>query len=107
MFISPNVPRKYTKETSGLSPDLKVLQEDKWLLDTEVLYRIQARKSLWYLTMVYVDVRNPMRFICRQIDRYHSQKKATTFAKILQRGIRKDARGTLKSNRDAFDICTN
>ena len=35
------------------------------------------------------------------------RKKALTFAKILQRGIRKDARGTLKSNRNAFNICAN
>ncbi len=107
MFISSDIPRDPTPEKPGQRSDFKILQQDKWLMNTEVQYWLQERKSLWHLTMVYISINNPLQLICRRIDTYNSQKKAETFAKILQRGIRKDARGTLKTNRDGFDICDN
>ena len=64
-------------------------------------------KSQWHLTMIYIAIENPFKLICRKIDTYSSETKALTFAKILQRGIRKDARGTLKTNLDAFHLCDN
>lgn len=107
MYVSPNIPLHNTPEVPGDREDLQLLKEDKWLMNTEVLYLLEEKKSLWHLTMVYVAVDNPLKFICRKIETYNSLKKATTFAEILQRGIRKDSRGTLKSNKDAFNICTN
>ncbi len=107
MFVSPDIPFRSTPEVPGNSLDLQLLREDKWLMNTEVRYLLQERKSLWYLTMVYIATDNPMKLICRKIDSYSSLKKAETYAKILQRGIRKDARGTLKTNQDDFDICDN
>ena len=70
-------------------------------------YHLQKKRGLWELSMIYIAIENPMKFLCRKIDAYSSEKKAITFAKILQRGIRKDARGTLKSNQNAFNICAN
>ena len=96
-----------TSEIPGAPCDLQLLGNDRWLMNTEVCYWLQARKSQWHLTMIYVAVENPLKFICRKIDVYNSEKKAITFAKILQRGIRKDARGTLKTNRNAFNFCNN
>ena len=84
-----------------------ILKEDKWLMDTEVKYQLIEKRGLWYLTMIYVAVDDPLKFICRAIDVYNSEKKAKTFASILQRGIRKDARGTLKTNQYALYICDN
>ena len=107
MFISPNIPFAETPERPGSRLDMKLLQEDRWLVNTEVRYHIMERRSQWHLTMIYIALENPLKFICRKIDVYYSEKKALTFAKILQRGIRKDARGSLKTNRNAFHICTN
>ena len=107
MHVSPDIPKGNTPEKPGHKRDMDFLKKDEWLMNTEVRYHLQKRKGLWVLSMVYIAVENPMKFLCRKIDAYPSEKKALTFAKILQRGIRKDARGTLKSNRNAFNICAN
>lgn len=107
MYISSNVPFWKAVDYLGKPIDLNLLQEDAWLINTEVRYQLLEKNGLWHLTMIYVAVDNPLKFICRKIDVYNSEKKAKIFASILQRGIRKDARGTLKTNQDAFNICTN
>lgn len=107
MHFSRDIPSSVSPEGRGRPEDLHLLSEDAWLMNTEVRYLLQERRSRWHLAMVYVAVDNPFKLICRKIDTYPSEKKALTFAKILQRGIRKDARGTLKTNRDAFHICAN
>lgn len=94
-------------EVPGNLADMHLLMEDSWLMNTEVRYFLRSWKNRWHLSMIYIALDDPMKLICRRIDDYSSEKKALTFAKILQRGIRKDARGTLKTNRDAFNICNN
>ena len=107
MLISPDIPFHSTSEMLGDIMDFKLLKEDKWLMNTEVKYLLQEKKSQWHLTMIYIAIENPLKFICRKIDTYNSEKKASTFANILQRSIRKDKRGTLKTNRNAFNFCDN
>lgn len=107
MFISPDIPFGNPLDFRGKENDMYFLKDDKWLMNTEVRYHLQKKKGLFHLTMIYIAIENPFKFICRKIDAYSSEKKALTFAKILQRGVRKDARGTLKTNRDAFNICAN
>lgn len=107
MYISPDLPSRTVREMPGNQSDLRLLEEDTWLINTEVRYHLQEKKSRWHLTMVYVAVENPMKLICRKIDAYPSEKKALTYALILQRGIRKDARGALKTNHDALHLCNN
>lgn len=103
----PNIPIMFSPDCPGKAIDMKFLLEDRWLMDTEVRYLLQAKKSRWHLTMVYIAINNPMRFLCRKIEEYPSEAKAKTYAQILQRGIRKDARGTLKTDEDAFNLCSN
>lgn len=107
MYIAPSVPNTFFADEAASDESLELLEADSWLMNTEVRYHLQEKRSQWHLTMVFVAVDNPMKFICRKIDVYPSEQKALTFARILQRGIRKDARGTLKMNKDAFNICTN
>ena len=107
MYISPNIPFHSTNEVAGNQSDLKLLREDAWLMNTEVQYNLQYQKGMWQLTMIYIAIENPLKFICRKIDSYTSEKKAVIYAKILQRGIRKDVRGTLKTNQNAFNFCNN
>lgn len=107
MYISDDLPKAITPEQRGGVEDMHLLQEDRWLMDTEVRYHLQEVKSQWHLTMLYIALNNPLKFICRKIDVYTSEKKALTFAKILQRGIRKDARGTFKTDENAIRLCNN
>lgn len=107
MYISADIPFRKPTDFLGKPIDFKLLQEDRWLMNTEVKYLLEKKNGLWHLTMVYVAIENPLKFICRKIDVYNSEKKAKTFASILQRGIRKDARGTLKTNQNAINICNN
>ncbi|MEL6866365.1 MAG: hypothetical protein AAFP19_18215 [Bacteroidota bacterium] len=107
MYISPDIPFYHLADFPGKQEDLKLLKEDRWLMDTEVCYQLIEKRGQWHLTMIYIAVDNPLKLMCRKIDIYHSEKKAKTFARILQRGIRKDARGTLKTNKDAFNFCNN
>lgn len=107
MYLSPNIPFPPPPESKGKSEDFIFLKEDQWLMDTEVKYKITMTKSQWHLTMIYIDIHNPLRFIQRKIDRYHSEKKAKIYAQILQRGIRKDARGILKTNKYAIRLYDN
>ena len=107
MYLPPELPTNEVLERPGGPDDLQLLANDRWLMNTEVRYHLQEKRSRWHLSMIYIAVDNPFRFICRKIDSYPSAQKARTFAEILQRGIRKDARGTLKSNYDAFYLCDN
>ncbi len=107
MRIPADFPYQHTPEIPGEDQDMKILREDKWLMNTEVRYQLVERRSQWHLTMIYIAIDNPLKLICRKIDTYNSEKKAKTFAEIMMRGIRKDARGTLKTNRDGFHFCDN
>lgn len=107
MYISADIPFGSANDLVGQKCDMNLLEKDNWLMNTEVRFHLQKKKGLWHLTMLYIATENPMKFICREIDTYTSEKKAYTFANILMRGIRKDARGTLKTNNDAFNICAN
>ncbi len=107
MYISSDIPFWKPVDFLGKPVDLRLLREDGWLMNTEVKYLLSKKNGLWHLTMIYVALKNPLKFICRKIDAYNSEKKAKTYASILQRGIRKDARGTLKTNQDAINICNN
>ena len=107
MYISSDIPLNFNRERAGTKADLKVLLEDDWLRDTEVKYLLEEKNGLWHLSMIYISIHDALKFVCRRIDVYNSEKKAVTYARILQRGIRKDARGTLKTNRDAFNFCDN
>ncbi len=107
MFITPNLNVEVIPERRAHGGVPALILEDKWLKDTEVKYSLVKVHGLWQLTMVYVALTNPFKRRFRLIDTYSSEKKANTYAQILQRAIRKDARGTLIANNDAFDICFN
>ena len=91
----------------GKSIDLGFLDDDLWLKTSAVLYQIIAKKSRWWILILFVDSKNPFRFRYRTINHYPSLKLAENYAMNLQRGIRRDPQGTYKINSDAFDICAN
>ena len=94
-------------ESIGKQADLRFLYQDSWLQETVVQYSIECRKGRYWISMIYIDAQNPFRFLIRTINHYSSFSKAQLAALFFQRGIRRDPRGTLKINSDAFDICSN
>jgi hypothetical protein len=100
------LPLKYDS-TKGEGRDLKFLYKDIWLKDSEVRSDIILRKGRWYVFMVFISVTNPFRFLRREINHYESKQKATIYAEFFRRSAIKDARGTLKTNENALNICYN
>lgn len=91
----------------GKRADLRCLWEDAWLLDCAVLYRIIPRNGRFYVTLLFVYKDDPLRFRAREIDHYPTEAKARVYGKLLQRGTRRDPRGTIKINPDDFHFCHN
>lgn len=107
MYIAPSLSYPKALNQKGLSADMDSLCDDKWLMETEVHYFIRNWRNMFRVDIVFVHIHNPMKLLCRIIDTYASRKKAMTYASIFQRGIRKDARGTLKANYERLYICNN
>lgn len=107
MELSPDLPFPIDYDSVGSRADFHTLDNDKWLMDTEVRYRLRKRKGMWELVMVYIYFHNPFQIFCKTIDKYPSERKAKMYAGILQRAIGKDARGNIKTREDAFNICDN
>jgi hypothetical protein len=93
--------------TYGEGKDLKFLYEDNWLKDSEVRSDVTKCKGRWHVFMVFISVKNPYRFLRREIDHYPSAEKATIYAEFFRRSSIKDVRGTLKTNENALNICHN
>jgi hypothetical protein len=91
----------------GTPADGGFITHGAWLRNSEVRHYIAKRGGRWHVVMVFVAANNPFQFLCREINNYESEQKARTAAQLLQRGAAKDARGTLKSNLNAFHICYN
>ena len=91
----------------GTYSDLQFLQEDRWLSKAAVSYDIFPHAGRYWVNMIYIAHDNPYRFRIRQIDHYPSLLKAQQFAQIFLRGIRRDPRGTFKTDTNAFDLCSN
>lgn len=94
-------------EYYGTEADLQFLHQDDWLQETAIEYNVIPRKGRFWIKIIYVDAQNPFRFRIRTINHYSSLSKAEQAAQFFQRGIRRDPRGTLKINADAFHICAN
>lgn len=97
----------FSNEHPGRAEDLRILQEEEWLLQAVVEYNIRERKGRFWIVLLYIDSRYPMNLRLRWIDHHPSLRRAEQFAQILQRGVRRDPRGTVKLSLDAFNLCLN
>ena len=103
----PDFQYRYSPDCNGNKNDLSIFPENLWLQDTEINYFIESKLGRWWIFMVFISTYSPLKFICREIDHYPSRKQAEMFAKMLQRNMGKDPRGTIRTRRDAFNICYN
>lgn len=107
MYVDPDIPRLHSPESKGAVVDLKLLSEEDWMINTEVKYLIQPIRGRWHVWMIFFSLNEWIKLVVRCIDHYPSFAKAETYAQIFQRGIRKDARGTLNRKNHAYYICNN
>lgn len=91
----------------GNVSDLKFMIQATWLRDSEVRYIIKCHRSRWQVSLIFIDIHDPFRFLIRSLNHYETESKARTYAQIFQRSAQKDARGTLKTDENAFNICKN
>jgi hypothetical protein len=91
----------------GHPMDLDFLEADDWLKDSAVNALVTERNQNWRVSMVMAWWYNPMRFVCRFINTYTTQKKAVLSADLFCRTAQKDERGTLKINWNDWNICIN
>lgn len=91
----------------GTDADLKVLTDESWLNNAQVSYHIEHKKGRWHLSMLFIHQKNPLKLRIRYLENYSTETQATRYAKLFQRGIQRDARGTFKTNYDAFNFCKN
>lgn len=107
MYIPLDFPYNFTDSLCGVSEDFLLLNEDRWLSDIEVRYSIQKRYGRWHLSIIYISIHNPFKFIIKQLDSYPTRKQAITYGEIFQQYIRKKKCETLKMNEDVLNICSN
>ncbi|MCU0427369.1 MAG: hypothetical protein MUF71_17270 [Candidatus Kapabacteria bacterium] len=103
----PHFELQFHDNKHGTPADAGFITQGIWLQNSEVRHYVFQRRGRWHVVMVFIAVSNPFQFLCREINHYESEQKACNAAQILQRGAAKDARGTLKSNTNAFHICSN
>ncbi|TAF63543.1 MAG: hypothetical protein EAZ55_13190 [Cytophagales bacterium] len=98
---------QFSPETKGTAQDWIFMQEGAWLKDSEVRYYIAPSKGRWCLTMLYISIHDPLRFICQEMADYESEKKAILHAELFKRTMQKDARGTQKTNQNVINLHPN
>ncbi len=81
--------------------------EDTWLLDAEVQYKIKEVKSRWEVSLVFMDTKDPKHILIQKIGDYRSKRLAEIYAVNIMKTAAKDARGTQKVNKNAYNINNN
>jgi hypothetical protein len=81
--------------------------EDAWLLDAEVQYKVEEVKGRWEVSLLFIDTKNPTHVLIKKIGDYRSRQLAEIYAKNMTKTAAKDARGTQKVKKDAYDIDKN
>ncbi len=81
--------------------------ENKWLLDAEVQHRVIKNKGQWDVELLFIDVNDPLHFLCKKINTYRSEKLANIAANMMCQNAAKDQRGTQKVKKDAINIHKN
>ncbi len=102
-----HVPQFIQPECQGQAADLWILTSAPWLHDAAVQYRLSAWRGRWAIAMIFIQPQCPLQFRIRRLGTYSTQRQADQFARIFQRGIQRDARGTQQVNCHAFHICHN
>lgn len=82
-------------------------QENDWLLDAEVQYRITPIKGRWEVSLVFINTKDPNQILVQIIGDYRTERLAEIYGRHMQQTAAKDPRGTQKVNKDAYNINDN
>ncbi len=80
---------------------------DAWLLDAEVKSKIEKQNGRWKVSLIFIDTKDPKHILLHKIGDFRSKRLAEINALYIQRTAEKDARGTQKVDKDAYDINNN
>lgn len=82
-------------------------ENNNWLMDAEVQYRITPVRGRWEVSLVFINTKNPRQVLVQTIGDYRSQRLAEISGRYMQQTAAKDPRGTQKVDKDAYDINNN
>ncbi|WP_210518832.1 hypothetical protein [Hymenobacter terricola] len=94
-------------ERKGSRADFAPLYEDRWLIDTAVIGHLACIRGEWRVSLVFVHVHNPLRFIKRHITAHPTQARAAQQAYYMRRLAAKDQRGTLAVSVEQLRLSPN
>ena len=81
--------------------------DNSWLMDAEVRTQIENENGRWVVSLIFIDTKDPKRFLINRIGDYRSEELAKIYALNMKRTAEKDVRGTQKVKRDDYDINHN
>ncbi|NBC03057.1 MAG: hypothetical protein GVY20_05055 [Bacteroidetes bacterium] len=67
---------------------------DNWLLDAAVQFQVKEITGRWEVSLIFIDTKDPNRFLIKKIGSYKSKSLAEIAGKGMQRSAAKDSRGT-------------
>ncbi len=82
-------------------------QKNNWLLDAEVQYKVTPVKGRWEVSLIFINTKDPNQILIQTIGDYRTERLAEIYGRNMQQTAAKDARGTQKVDKDAYDINKN
>ena len=82
-------------------------KDDSWLLNAEVQSKVEYRKGRWYVSLIFIDTKDPNHILIREIGDYRSEKLAKIAALNMKNTAAKDVRGTQKVDKNAYNFNNN
>ena len=82
-------------------------QKNNWLLDAEVQYKVTPVKGRWEVSLLFINTKDPNQVLIHIIGNYRTERLAEIYGRSMQQTAAKDARGTQKVDKDAYDINNN
>jgi len=82
-------------------------QENDWLLDAEVQYKVTPIKGHWEVSLIFINIKDPNQVLIQTIGDYRTERLAEIYGRSMQQTAAKDPRGNQKVDKDAYDINNN
>ncbi|MEP3210871.1 MAG: hypothetical protein ABJN95_16910 [Maribacter sp.] len=82
-------------------------QENDWLLDAEVQYKVTPVKGRWEVSLIFINTKDPNQVLIQTIGDYRTERLAEIYGRSMQQTAAKDPRGNQKVDKDAYDINNN
>ncbi len=82
-------------------------KDSAWLLTAEVKSRIVEKNGRWIVSLIFVDINNPVNILVQTMGDYQSKKQAEIYANFMQKTAAKETKSSHKVNNDDFNINNN